>query len=123
MSNHSNRRDMKSAAVVAQILSAEGFSEYLANEVKRYWMKQICNPRAIARARHKKTAFSELVKEKLNEGDRVILGKFISLVEKMAFDTGIRVGLAAFMYGARVADADIDAHVEVVKQWNEGKHK
>lgn len=92
----------KSAAVVAQLLSTEGFSEYTANQVKRYWMASVMDPRRYRRVKNIQKAFSKLVAEKLDEGDRLVLGKFISLLEKMGFDTGLRIGLTAFLHGANI---------------------
>lgn len=114
-----SNRTVNSAAVVANLLSTEGFTPFLANKVKQYWTSQICNPRAYKRMRHKKQAFSDLVKKKLDAGDRVILGKFVSLVEKMAFDTGIRIGIAAFMQGVRLEGGDVETHMAFERGWRQ----
>lgn len=92
----------QSAVVVAQLLSTEGFTDYTANQVKRYWMASVMDRRRRGRVENIKRAFSKLVAEKLDEGDRLVLGRFVALMEKMGFDTGLRIGLTAFLHGANV---------------------
>lgn len=96
---------IKSAVVIAQLLDCEGFSDHTANAVKRYWWRNCCKPHAQARLAKVRRAFSEMVKAKLSDTDRIVLGRMIGLLSKMQFDTGLRVGLTAFLHGARIDDA------------------
>ena len=89
----SDGKRLKSAIVIAKLLDCEGFTDYTANQVERYW-KQNANltdrqRRSLARVER---ALSELAKG-LSEGDRRVLGKFVGLHKKMAFETGLRMGL------------------------------
>lgn len=90
---------MNSLTPLAKILDAEGFSEFAANQVKRYWNKNMMTARLAGRAENTKKAFSEMVKQKLDERDKIVLGKFLQLFARMHFDTGVRLGLMAFLYG------------------------
>lgn len=91
------RRSIRSAAVIAKLLACEGFTDHLAGEIKRYWYAACCRatPQSRRRILKAKRAFTELVKAKLTDTDRLILGKWMSVFARMQFETGLRLGLMA----------------------------
>lgn len=91
-------RPIKSAVAIAQLLDCEGFSDHTANQVKRYWMASVCKRHEKMRIARKRKAFQEMAKAKLTDGDRIILGKWISVIMKQSFDTGLRMGLTASLH-------------------------
>jgi hypothetical protein len=88
-------KPINSSVVIAKMLDSEGFSDHVANQVERYWMRNICNPRARKKYR-KLDADIAAMCSKLTDGEKYILGKFIALHKRMSFDTGLRIGLSAF---------------------------
>lgn len=88
-------KPVKSAAVIARALHAQGFSDAVGNMVEKYWMHNICNPRGKKRVRKLDREIHEMCK-KLTDAEKLILGKFISLHKRMSFDTGLRMGIVAF---------------------------
>jgi hypothetical protein len=86
---------MNSSVVIARLLDSEGFSEFAQNATERYWMRSICDPRRRRKYRKLDKELSAIA-EKLTDAEKLILGKFISLHKRMAFDTGLRIGLTAF---------------------------
>lgn len=87
------RKRLHSSVVIAKMLKSEGFSDHVANEVERYWMKNIA--RGTRRVRNLDKNMSEVMK-KLDDGEKLIVGKFISMHKRQSFDTGLRIGLTAF---------------------------
>lgn len=87
----------RSCVVVAKALDAEGFTSNVAKMVRKYWMRNIVEGRRMWKVAKTVKAFREQVSPKLTQGDRFVLGKFIGLREKMAFDTGLRIGMQAFI--------------------------
>lgn len=90
-------KPVRSAAVIARAMHAQGFSDAVGNMVEKYWMRNICNPRGRKRIR-KLDAEVHAMCKKLTDAERLILGKFISLHKRMSFDTGLRIGLTAFAH-------------------------
>lgn len=84
---------IKSTVIIAKLLGSSGYDEFAVGCVKKYWRRNCEQPRAKARNAKKKRAFSALVKEKLNDSDRIVLGQFLSMFAKMNFDAGLRIGL------------------------------
>jgi len=82
--------------VVAKLLDSEGYTDHLAGVVRKYAFN-IATQGQRKRLQKIKKMFSELVKSKLDDKDRMILGKFMSIRLKMSFDVGIRMGLAAYL--------------------------
>jgi hypothetical protein len=78
---------------LAAVLGGEGFGEHAANEVKRYWNRRVMSDRQAGRVERIRSAFSQMVADKLDDRDRVVLGKFLGLLCKCHFDTGLRLGL------------------------------
>lgn len=88
-------RSLNSAVVILQALDCEGFSDYVGSLIKRYWRRNIMTPHKAKRVDALKAAFSQMVKDKLDEGDRQILGRMMALHSKQSFDTGVRIGMGA----------------------------
>lgn len=97
-----NQPAVNSAVVLARFLDCEGFTDYTAAQIKRYWLRNCKNPRLAPRLKRIRQAFSELVKAKLSAADRLVLGKMMAVHARMNFDTGLRMGLTAFLNGARI---------------------
>lgn len=90
----------KSIVAVARMLGAEGFTQKTAGAVRRYVRREL--PAAVARRRARaKKLFSEMVAAKLSEGDRLILGRYLSHFAGEHLMAGIRLGL-----GCRLAPAE-----------------
>lgn len=102
------RSECKSAICVARLLNAEGFSQHVANEVKRYALRSIATIGQKRRFAKVVKGIREVVMPKLNEADKALLGKFISSQKKMSFETGLRIGLTAFLYGASVSEKEVE---------------
>lgn len=96
------------AVAVAKLLGTEGFSPHVAGLVRLYCLRNTSTPEQRRRFFRTKKAWSEIVKEKLTDGDRMVLGKFIGCLQAMAFDTGLRVGLTAFLHGCIVTPAEAE---------------
>lgn len=89
---------------IAKIIGAEGFTDFAANEVKRYWRRRVITPDGRKRVGKIRRAFGE-VAARLPAGDQLILGKYISILCKEQFETGLRLGLMTL-----VADLSEEAH-------------
>lgn len=98
------RPDVNSGVVIAKLLDCEGFSDFTANQIKRYWLKNCQNPRLAPRVAKIRRAFAEMVRAKLSDADRLILGRMMAVHARQNFDTGLRIGLTAFLNGARIDD-------------------
>lgn len=84
---------MRSLSAIAKLLGAEGFSDFTKNEVLKYWKKRSgLTERQLNHIVKRKQAFSEAMQQ-LDESDRLIVGKYIGLLEKACFDTGLKLGL------------------------------
>lgn len=95
MADRTKRSGMiKSSVVIAKLLDSEGFNEHVQNMVERYWLHTV---NAAARKKHRRLDrdITEMCK-KLTDGEKLILGKFISMHKAMSFQTGLRIGLTAF---------------------------
>lgn len=86
---------INSAIVIAKLLGTEGFSEYTADQIDRFARRKM---EKREQERHDKTerAMSSVC-EKLDDATKIVIGKFITLHKKMAFETGIRIGLTAVL--------------------------
>lgn len=84
-----------SSIVILRLLDSEGYSSHASNMVKKYWKRNIMDQRRKLRVQRAERAFSEMVKNKLDDADRIVLGKMMGLHARMNFDTGLRVGLSA----------------------------
>lgn len=89
-------RGNSSAIIVARLLATEGFTDHTANEVERYWKRRSgLSPRQQLQIAKLEAELSEMTKE-MSAAQRLVLGRFIGLRMKMAFDTGLKIGLQAF---------------------------
>lgn len=87
------KRPLNSAIVIAKLLDCEGFSDYTANQVERYWKRnEVKTDRQKRQVERLEQAFSEWTKD-MPADKRLLLGKFIAMHQKMGFDTGVRIGL------------------------------
>ena len=82
-----------SLAAIGTLLGGEGFTDHCAQMVKRYWLNRHVTRDKLRRVKQVKRAFNEQVGSKLSAADRLILGKFIALISKASFETGLRTGL------------------------------
>lgn len=105
----------KSAVVVARLLGTEGFTDHVANQVKRYALRRATKGQR-QRWRAIRKAFHDTIVPKLSEGDKRVLGKFIGIMKKMSMDAGLRIGLTAMMHGDEIdwSAQDLEAECEVM---------
>lgn len=109
----------KSCVVVAKALDSEGFTPTVSKLVRKYWLRNIVEGRKMWKVTKTIRAFREQVTPKLTQGDRFVLGKFIGMREKMAFDTGLRIGLQAFLSANDGATQQMFADLEKRNQETE----
>ncbi len=88
-------KQINSAVVVARLLHAEGFSDYVANQVESYWRRNSGLTEIQKRGIEKLDKGIARITAGMSEKDKQILGKFIGLHKHMSFDTGLRIGLTA----------------------------
>lgn len=93
----------RSLAIIAQLLGAEGFNEFVAMQVQSYERKRVFTPRQERRFSELSKAFGEIVR-KLSTGDRAVIGKFFSMKEKMSFDAGLKIGLLKKVFDDSIPD-------------------
>jgi hypothetical protein len=102
-------RGNSSAIIVARLLATEGFTDHTANQVERYWKRRSgLSPRQHRQLKQLETELSEIMKG-LSAAERLVVGRFIGLRMKMAFDTGLKIGLQAF---AQQTDKPVEKGVE-----------
>ena len=86
---------LRSSVVIAKLLSSEGFTDHVANEVERYWKHSSgLTDRQQRKIEQLERDLSELCAN-MTTGQRMVLGRFIGLQKKMSFETGLRIGLTA----------------------------
>ncbi len=90
--NDRRRHSSKSLSVIAKLLGAEGFTDYVANEIERYHNRRTFTERQSKRLELTRKSLGKVMK-KLDEGDRLVVAKFIRLKGHMDFDAGLRIGL------------------------------
>lgn len=83
-----------SAIIIARLLDSEGFSAYTAQQVKRYSLRNATDQQA-ERYEKVKKRFSEIMKSHSLE-ERMLIGAYIRILQKMAFDSGLKIGLTAY---------------------------
>jgi len=85
---------LHSSVAIAKLLDSEGFNDHVQNMVEKYWLNIV---KASARKKHRRLerSIADMCK-KLDDGEKLILGKFISMHKAMSFQTGLRIGLTAF---------------------------
>lgn len=95
MKGHKNQ--LRSSVVIAKLLDSEGFTDFTANQVEKYWRKNIGGLTSRQKNKLEKIdgEVSEFMKDK-TEAERLLIGRFIGLHKKMSFDVGLRIGITAF---------------------------
>ncbi len=86
------KNDPRSSVVIAELLGSEGYTEFTHNQVKKYWHNRVMNDREGRIARTER-AFHETVAPHLTDAQRLVLGKYISVIARMNLDTGLRIGM------------------------------
>lgn len=86
---------IRTSATLAKILKTEGWTDHLANEVERYIFGCVTTERQRRQAERVEAAFKREIVPRLSEGDRMVLGRFLSLKMAVGFDAGLRTGLGA----------------------------
>lgn len=86
-------RPCRTASTVAKLLGVEGYSDFVHNQVKRYWRRIVMRGSG-RRVKRLETEFSAFMAS-ASDAERLIVGKFISQRAKESFDTGLRIGLMA----------------------------
>lgn len=90
------KAELNSAVALAKLLRTEGFTDYVANGVEKYWKKHAgLTDRQRRQIAKLEKSLSEIA-SKLDIKERLVLGKFIGLHKKMSFDAGLRIGLTVF---------------------------
>ena len=101
---------MNSAVVIARMLGTEGFTDHVAAQVKRYWMHRSgLTDRQRKSIERLKKEFGEIM-HGMNEGQRLIIGKYIGLLMRMQFDTGLKIGIQALLTQNGNKDIDSEIH-------------
>ena len=86
---------INSAVVIAKLLATEGFTDFVANEVEKYWRKKSgLTDRQQKSLQLLDIEFTDIMKS-LTKAQCLVVGKFIGLHKKMSFDTGLKIGLQA----------------------------
>jgi hypothetical protein len=97
---------VNSAVVIARLLGTEGFTEHVANEVKRYWMHRSgLTDRQYQSIVRLKKEFGAIMHE-LDEGERLIVGNYVGLLMRQQFDTGLKIGIQTI---ATLNEHEVDA--------------
>jgi len=87
--------EMRSLWPILRLLDTEGFTEYAAARIQRYHRKRVADQvRQMQSFERNKKRLSEVMRN-LSPADRLVIGKFMSIKEAMAFDAGLRIGLTA----------------------------
>ena len=82
----------KTLAVIAHLLGAEGFNDHVAHQIEYYHKRRTFTEYQCKRLQVTRKSFGKIM-AKLDEGDRLVVGKFIRLKDHMSFDAGLRIGL------------------------------
>jgi hypothetical protein len=80
---------------VGQMLGAGGWNEHVSNSVKRWWRLNRMTAWKERRLERNRRLFSEMVQAKLDDRDRLVLGRYIGLIARQHFDAGLTMGLMA----------------------------
>jgi len=101
---------VNSAVVIARLLGTEGFTDHVAAQVKRYWMHRSgLTERQRKSIERLKKEFGEIM-HGLNEGQRLIVGKYVGLLMRMQFDTSLKIGIQSLLTQNGNHDIDIEMH-------------
>lgn len=102
---------VNSAVVIARLLGTEGFTDHVAAQVKRYWMHRSgLTDRQRKSIERLKKEFGLIMNDKLGEGERLIVGKYLGLLMRMQFDTGLKIGLQSLLTQNGNHEVDVTMH-------------
>ncbi len=97
---------IRSSVVIARLLDSEGFTDHTANQIERYWKKVArLSPRQQRQILRLEKEIASMAAG-LTEGQRLAMGRFIGLHKKMSFETGLRIGLTAYLMRVRQTAED-----------------
>lgn len=88
---------------VANLLGSSGWNEAATNVIKRWWRANRMDEYRERRLDKNRRAFSAMVAEKLDERDKIVLGRYIGLLCRQHFDAGLTMGLTS-----RIAEGQED---------------
>ena len=99
------KRPPRGAQDIAQVLGTAGYTDYAASCIKRYWRRN-CVVTDLQKKRHAGIvrAFAESVLPTLTDAQKKVLGRYISMLNRAQFDTGLRIGLTTRMFDAEGQD-------------------
>ena len=100
-------RPTKTLAVVAQLLGAEGFNDHVAHQIEYYHKRRTLTERQCQRLAATRKSLGKIM-AKLDEGDRLVIAKFIRLKGHMEFDAGLRIGLMKHVWDVTEGRKDGD---------------
>lgn len=91
--SYRKRHPMNSAVFIGKLLDTEGFSDYTANRVEQWWIRnRVKTNGQHQRLKKLEESFSEMC-QKMTQAEKYLLGKFIGLKVKQGFEAGIAIGL------------------------------
>jgi hypothetical protein len=114
---------IKSSMVIAKLLCSEGFTDHLGNQIEKYWKASIMLNQAARRIAKMEREFSEMIQSKMNEKEKLLLGRFIALHKRMSFDTGLRIGLQSFIQTKGNDFAVLEENMGAITGCTEGDKK
>lgn len=90
----------RSAVSIAKLLGTEGYSDFVHNQVERYWRQIVLHGNG-GNVDRVDAQFSDIMAT-LSPEDKKIIGEFITYKSKMNFDTGLRLGVQATLHDAEM---------------------
>ena len=98
------KKSVNSASAIARVLGAEGFTPHIVSMCESYAKRKVITDRQRASFERIDAAFGKIMAG-LEEGDRLVVGKFVNFQKAMAFHSGLNVGLGAF---AQMTEKEIE---------------
>lgn len=90
---------IRSSVHIARLLDGEGYTEEIVARVERWQRHQVKTAaRRQKRFENTRIAASDSF-AKLSRADRIIVGRFIAMKDRMAFEAGLKIGLTTAFYG------------------------
>lgn len=102
------KRPKKTLHEVALLMKASPWSAEITAVVKRWWKAHRLDLRRKGRFERHKIAFQSMVREKLDERDRIVLGHYMKLFARQHFDAGLTMGLMASFEERLSKDGPLD---------------
>lgn len=78
---------------VASLLGGGGWNDEVSNTIRRWWRRNRMTEHRKKRLERGQRAFQAMVTEKLDDRDRLVLGRYIGLLVRQHFDAGLTMGL------------------------------